>query len=94
MLLSCVSYKIAVSKLLPTVSYLTSLDKYCISSLAIISGMLGYHAISGLFKNSFDSLFFMAFSAIIWFQQLVYVRWFIRISDVHEKLIVKSIFYE
>lgn len=102
MLLSCVSYKIAVSRLLPTVSYLTSLDKYCIGSLVMIAGMLGYHAFFGLLTDHFDvyflkyldRLFFMAFTACILFQQLVYVRWLIRISDVHEKLIEKSIFYE
>ncbi len=102
MLLSCVSYKIAVSRLLPTVSYLTSLDKYCISSLVIIAGMLGYHAVFGLFTSTFDiyllkyfdRLFFIAFTALILFQQLVYVRWLIKISDVHEELIEKSIFYE
>lgn len=102
MLLSCVSYKIAVSRLLPTVSYLTSLDKYCIASLVIIAGMLGYHALFGLLNGTFDAqllryfdrLFFMAFTAVIVFQQLTYVKWLLKISDMHEYLIQKSIFFE
>ncbi len=102
MLLSCVSYKISVTRLLPTVSYLTSLDKYCIGSLAIIAGMLGYHAVCGLFTDIFDiyllkyfdRLFFVAFTALIIYQQLVYVRWLIKVSDVHEELIEKSIFFQ
>ena len=102
MLLSSVSYKIAVSRLLPTVSYLTSLDKYCICSLVMIVLMLAYHAVIGLVIGSFDvhilryfdRLFFMGFIAGILFMQLRYVKWLLKISDHRDNLIAKSIFYE
>lgn len=102
MLLSSVSYKIAVSRLLPTVSYLTSLDMYCIGSLVVIAGMLAYHALFGLISGSFDQyilsyfdrLFAMGFTTIIILKQLVYVKWLIKIDDFRSELILKSKFRE
>ena len=68
MLLSSVSYKAAISRLLPTVSYLTSLDKFSLGSIFIITLMLLYHAlfaalsgfitINDLVAYKIDKLFF------------------------------------
>lgn len=102
MLLSTVSYKIAVSRLLPTVSYLTSMDKYCIASLVIIASMLAYHGVFGLFIATldvndlkyYDRMFFMTFVFVLVLKQFVYVRWLLRIHELREELVVKSAFWD
>ena len=101
MLLSSVSYKIAVSRLLPTVSYLTSLDKYCIGSIVIITCMLLYHGLLGLLLSKFDIEFlirldqiaFMVSLGIFMGKQFFYICWLIKINCYRTNLIKKSIFH-
>ena len=102
MLLSSVSYKIAVSRLLPTVSYLTSLDKYCIASLVMIAAMLGYHAVFGLFigavevhvLRNYDRMFFLFFVCALIVKQLAYVKWLMQIYGLQEELVKNSVFWD
>ncbi|RNA24094.1 gamma aminobutyric acid receptor subunit [Brachionus plicatilis] len=54
MLLSSVSYKALISRLLPTVSYLTSLDKYSLTSITLIAFMFIYHSILAAFNSVVD----------------------------------------
>ena len=102
MLLSAVSYKISVSKLLPTVSYLTSLDKYSIASIGIITVMLIYHAfIGGLghileprLAYRIDKFFLFTFIALIILKQLIFVSWLSDVNIKREELIENHMFYE
>lgn len=102
MLLSSVSFKAVVNRLLPTVSYLTSLDKYSLSSIVIISGMFIYHsffaAMSSFLSDSscyyMDKLAFVIFTSLILAKQFTYGFWLMTVSSLRQNLIQKGIFYE
>ena len=80
MLLSSVSFKAVVGRLLPTVSYLTSLDKYSIASITLISFMFIYHSLSAAFMPVLhepvlyylDKIAFLGFLGLIVAKQIIY----------------------
>lgn len=102
MLLSSVSYKALISRLLPTVSYLTSLDKYSLTSITLVSFMFIYHSIlaatNAIFDNStgyfIDKIAFFVFFGLIFGKQLVYLVWIKKINSQRDKIIKESIFYD
>lgn len=102
MLLSSVSYKALISRLLPTVSYLTSLDKYSLTAITLISFMFIYHSILAAFNTVFndsigyfvDKIAFFIFFSLIFSKQIIYYIWVKRINSQRNSLIKNSIFYE
>jgi hypothetical protein len=101
MLLSAVSFKAAVSRLLPTVSYLTSLDKYSLASIVIITAQLVYHALIGSICEIInpqlgyfvDKLVFLLFLGIVCLMQFVYVDYFRRALNHRNELIKNKVYF-
>lgn len=95
MLLTSVSFRWVVGRLLPTVSYLTSLDKYSLASMMIITAQLVYHAIIAavyqLFPDTlsyrFDKFAFIIFFSMVLIKQLVFFNWITLVNYKREKLI-------
>ena len=94
MLLASVSYKASVNRLLPTVSYLTSLDKYCLGSIVIIACMFIYHSLFSLMSEwlphewayLFDRLVFITFLTLLLLKQVIYATWLSNVSAYRNKL--------
>ena len=105
MLLSSVSFKAVIARSLPTVSYLTSLDKYSLGSIAIITAMLVYHALIAALSNScltlfgndliyyFDKLAFLLFFGLIVSKNLLYFYWLCKIKSYQENLKLNKLFH-
>jgi hypothetical protein len=82
-MLTSVSIRWTVGRLLPTVSYLTSLDKYSLMSMLIITTELIYHGIMGyIFRKipediayKIDAGAFLVFCSLIILKQLVFFGW-------------------
>jgi hypothetical protein len=102
MLLSSVSFKGSVNRLLPTVSYLTSLDKYSLASIVIITLILLYHALLAAFSKfldemivcKLDKLAFAIFLTIIIIKQAVYGVWLMASYNYQKKIRNESLFHE
>ena len=98
MLLTSVSFRWVVGRLLPTVSYLTSLDKYSLASMMIITFQLFYHAIIAaiyhLFNDSFiyavDKIAFITFLGMIILKQLIFYRWIINCNEIRHGKPIKA----
>lgn len=83
LMLTSVSIRWTVGRLLPTVSYLTSLDKYSLMSMLIITTELIYHGIMGyIFRKipediayKIDAGAFLVFCSLIILKQLVFFGW-------------------
>jgi hypothetical protein len=94
MLLTSVSIRWIVGRLLPTVSYLTSLDKYSLGTMMIITMQLLYHAIFGAIFHSLpeklayqlDKIIFAIFLTFIIIKQIVFLIWILKIKRFREKL--------
>lgn len=102
MLLAAVSYKASVGRLLPTVSYLTSLDKYCLGAIVLIAGMFIYHSMFALVGELFsptvgfvlDKLAFIAFLCLLLVKQLIYGTWLCNVTAYRNKLRDEFRFHE
>ena len=98
MLLTSVSFRWIVGRLLPTVSYLTSLDKYSLASMMLITFMLFYHAIIAAVYHYFseefiyrvDKFAFLLFCALILVKQVIFYKWIVMRTETREKLVNKS----
>jgi hypothetical protein len=94
MLLTSVSFRWIVGRLLPTVSYLTSLDKYSLISMMLITFMLFYHAIIAAVYHYFpeqlvyriDKLVFIIFFGLIILKQIIFYQWILMRNEAREKL--------
>lgn len=94
MLLTSVSFRWIVGRLLPTVSYLTSLDKYSLISMMLITFMLFYHAIIAAVYHFFpeelvyriDKLVFIIFLGLIILKQAIFYQWILMRNEAREKL--------
>ena len=94
LMLTSVSLRWTIGRLLPTVSYLTSLDKYSLCSMLIITMELLYHAIMGAIfpklkeKNAYniDKGFFIFFCILILLKQVLFIIWYIRIKKKRKKI--------
>lgn len=94
MLLAAVSYKATVGRLLPTVSYLTSLDKYCLGAIVLIAGMFIYHSVFALVGELLspnmgfilDKLVFIAFLCLMLVKQLIYGTWLCNVNAYRNRL--------
>jgi hypothetical protein len=94
MLLTSVSFRWIVGRLLPTVSYLTSLDKYSLISMMLITFMLFYHAIIAAVYHYFpeqlvyriDKFAFIIFFGLIILKQIIFYRWILMRNEAREKL--------
>jgi hypothetical protein len=104
MLLSSVSYKANISRLLPTqVGYLTSLDLYSLGSILIITLILLYHAcfagvisfflISESIAYTTDKFMFFTFLLTVLIKQYLYATWMRRVNNKRLKLINDSMFH-
>jgi hypothetical protein len=95
LIFTSVGIRWTIGRLLPTVSYLTSLDKYSISTLFIITIELCYHAIMGRYFKSFntmeranyvDGIFFFIFCFLIFLKELVFIKWYFRANSYRKKV--------
>ena len=83
LLLTSVSMRWMVGRSLPTVSYLTSLDKYSLGTLLIITMQLLYHAIFAAifplldeqYAYKIDKICFTFFLLLISMKQLLFLIW-------------------
>ena len=102
MLLSAVSFKATVTRLLPTVSYLTSLDKYSLSSIVIIAIMFIYHSLFSALNHFLneslayflDKFAFMCFFSFIVLMHVVYGLWLLGVYNYRQQLIANSEFHK
>lgn len=102
MLLAAVSYKATVSRLLPTVSYLTSLDKYCLGAVVLIAGMFIYHSTFALVAELLsprvgfvvDKLALIVFLCLLLLKQLIYGTWLSNVTAYRNKLRDEFKFHE
>ena len=84
-----------------TVSYLTSLDKYSIGSIILISLMLIYHAMFAAFIGflsdslayRLDKFAFSIFFILIIGKQLLYANWLYKVNLYRENLIKNNLFH-
>lgn len=96
LLLTSVSFRSVVGRLLPTVSYLTSLDKYSLASIFIITLQFLYHSLIGASftylgdKSSIliDRIVFGCFFLVIISKQMIFYNWIKRVSKVRQNLYV------
>ena len=94
LMLTSVGIRWTIGRLLPTVSYLTSLDKYSLASLFIIAVELFYHGIMGALYSKLpnklahliDNGFFIFFCFIIFLKQLFFCLFIIRINIYRRKV--------
>lgn len=94
MLLASVSYKATVNRLLPTVSYLTSLDKYGLGSIVIITVMFIYHSMFSLIGDWLkpewaylaDKFAFVVFLSLMLVKQFIYAIWLTKVNSYRNKL--------
>jgi hypothetical protein len=102
MLLSSISFKSGLSRLLPTVSYLTSMDYYSLSSIAIIATMFIYHSLFAALNHFLinenvsyliDKFAFVVFLGSVVCMQVVYAAWLKKIYSYRLKLIQESKFH-
>ena len=89
LILTSVSIRFTIGRLLPTVSYLTSLDKYSLATMFIIVMELFYHAIMGAifprisdetFAYKIDFFMFCFFFVIIITQQVLFIIWVLKVN--------------
>jgi len=88
LMLTSVSIRWTIGRLLPTVSYLTSLDKYSLVSMLIITTELLYHGVMGAIfrkipeKTAYliDTIAFAVFCFFIFIKQCVFVAWIIKVK--------------
>jgi hypothetical protein len=102
MLLSAVSFKAAVTRLLPTVSYLTSLDKYSLASIVVIAVMFIYHSFFAACQHLLmyetlaylvDKMVFLGFLGSVVSIQIIYGLWLLNVYNQRHRLIVNSQFH-
>jgi hypothetical protein len=76
LMMTSVSLRWTIGRLLPTVSYLTSLDKYSLGAMIIITMELIYHAIMGhVFPSLYLELgYLLDKAALIFFASLVFTK--------------------
>ncbi len=60
LLLTSVSFKWIINRSLPTVSYLTSLDRYAIACIVFISLLAGWHSIVGVCWSTTTARYILA----------------------------------
>lgn len=94
MLLTTVSIRWIIGRLLPTVSYLTFIDKYSLGTMMIITLQLIYHATMGAtfpylpehIARRADKIAFGVFVSLVIFKQIALLIWIKRVSIYREKL--------
>ena len=102
LILTSVSFKWVINRSLPTVSYLTSLDKYSSVSIFFLFLVCVWHSIVGSFWERdlsifIDRIFLCFFGLIFVIIQLSYAAWMwfaraqVRILEQEEKLLLLNI---
>lgn len=93
MLLTSVGIRWTIGNFMPSVSYLTSLDKYSLSSLLIITMVLLYHAIAISVKATKylpNLIAFICFCVILLIKHLIFVRWIINVRKYRMRVLKKQ----
>ena len=93
LMLTSVSIRWTIGRSLPTVSYLTSLDKYSLASMFIITMELLYHGIMGAVfpmlpeKQAYriDHFAFVFFCLLILTKQFIFAYWIYKVKHNREK---------
>lgn len=93
LMLTSVSIRWTIGRSLPTVSYLTSLDKYSLASMFIITMELLYHGIMGAIfpklpeKEAYriDAFAFVFFCCLILSKQAIFMLWIYKVKHNREK---------
>lgn len=78
LLLTSVSFKWVINRSLPTISYLTSLDKYAIVCIFYVCLLCVWHSLVGAFwpnNQSLDQWLLIAFSIIFFIIHLIFLIW-------------------
>lgn len=93
LILSSINFKIAVTTRLPTVSYLTVLDKYAITALIYLAVLCVYHSIIGssLFSNAknlifIDRIFLAIFGGLFVLFHMAYIPYFVFKLSKHKSI--------
>lgn len=102
LLLTSVSFKWVINRSLPTISYLTSLDKYAIICIFFVCLLCVWHAIVGAFwaaaeAREYDKWLLLAFSVIFILIHVGFIVWYLvaykEIRDLKrkEKLFIDNV---
>ena len=94
LILTSVGTRFTIGRLLPTVSYLTSLDKYSLSTMFIITMELLYHALMGAIFPKIpenigyivDLVFFGFFCGLILIKQVLFLVWVLKVQRYRKKV--------
>ena len=92
LLLTSVSFKWVVNRSLPTISYLTSLDRYAIACIFFVCMLCVWHSIvgSGLVATSdakgIDQWFLVGFASIFVLIHVFFIYWFMKAYGEIRKL--------
>ena len=81
-MLTSVSFKWVINRSLPTVSYLTSLDKYAIICILYVCLLCVWHAIVGAFwtpteAREYDKWLLLAFSMVFIVIHVGFIIWYL-----------------
>ena len=99
LILSSINFKIAVTTRLPTVSYLTILDKYALTALIYLAVLCIYHSIIGspLFSsnststlNYYDQIFLIFFACSFFLFHATYAAFFMFKFLKHKKMEINA----
>lgn len=98
LLLTSVSFKWVINRYLPTVSYLTSLDKYAIASISYLCLGCVWHAVVGTFWTNSDALqldlwLLITFAVLLIFINLWTIIWFIIAYKKIKKLQTEEVLF-
>jgi hypothetical protein len=94
LILTSVGTRFTIGRLLPTVSYLTSLDKYSLSTMFIITMELLYHALMGAIFPKIpenigyiiDFVFFGIFCGLVLIKQILFLIWVLKVQKYRNKI--------
>ena len=92
LLLTSVSFKWVINRELPTLSYMTLLDKYSIACIFFLCSLCVWHALIGYFKfdTSFDFWSLVIFSLIFSLIHLVLTIKFVQTFAKSKSLVAKE----
>lgn len=93
LILTAVNFRWVITQRLPSVSYLTSLDKYAIGNLLFLFIFCIWHSLIGCAliaddeptKRSIDSVVLIMFACLNLFYNSYFVLWFLKMAKKAEK---------
>ena len=94
LILTAVGTRFTIGRLLPTISYLTSVDKYSLSTMLIITIELLYHAIFGTIFSKInpnigykvDFAFFCFFFLLLLTKEVYFIHWAFKVQAFRKRV--------